>query len=105
MQLCRVVLLTSNCISETRPAEVPQNTTFTEVRLGSFASNFKQFLHNFQHRLKKQSEITIKHGNHHLPQMKLVLISLRHSSQGMKMAEQLDSVMRLDVMHAIAKHF
>lgn len=37
--------------------------------------------------------------------MELVLISLWHSSQGMKMAEELDSVMRLDVMHPIAKHF
>lgn len=42
---------------------------------------------------------------HHLPQMKLILISLWHSSQGMKMAEELDSVVRLDVMHSITKHF
>lgn len=46
-----------------------------------------------------------KYGKCHSPEMKLVLISLWHSSQGMKMAEELDSVMRLDVMHPIAKHF
>lgn len=55
--------------------------------------------------MKEEYEITVKYGNCHSPQMKLVLISLWHSSQGMKMAEQLDSVMRLDVMHPIAKHF
>ena len=47
----------------------------------------------------------VKYGKCHSPEMKLVLISLWHSSQGMKMAEELDSVMRLDVMHPIAKHF
>lgn len=46
-----------------------------------------------------------KYDKRHSPEMKLVLISLWHSSQGMKMAEELDSVMRLDVMHPIAKHF
>lgn len=55
--------------------------------------------------MKEESDITVKYSNDHSPQMKLVLISLWHSSQGMKMAEQLDSVMRLDVMHPIAKHF
>lgn len=55
--------------------------------------------------MKEEYEITVKYGNCYSPQMKLVLISLRYSSQGMKMAEQLDSVMRLDVMHPIAKHF
>jgi len=55
--------------------------------------------------MKEESKITVEYGNHHSPQMKLVLISLWHSSQGVKMAEQLDSVMRLDVMHPIAKHF
>lgn len=64
-------------------------------------SLLKQFLHSFQHVMKEESEIMAKYS----PQMKLVLISLWHSGQGMKIAEQLDSVMRLNVMHPIAKHF
>lgn len=39
-----------------------------------------------------------------LPEMQLVLVGLGHSSQTVQMTEQLDSVVRLDVMHPVAEH-
>lgn len=36
--------------------------------------------------------------------MKLILVCLWHCSERMKITQQLDSVMRLDVVHAIAEH-
>lgn len=39
-----------------------------------------------------------------LPQMQLVLVGLRNSSKTVQVTEQLDSVMRLDVVHPVAKH-
>ena len=36
--------------------------------------------------------------------MELVLVRLCNCSQRMKMAQELDSVMRLDVVHPVAEH-
>lgn len=36
--------------------------------------------------------------------MQLVLVGLGNSSQTVQVTEQLDSVMRLDVVHPVAKH-
>ena len=36
--------------------------------------------------------------------MQLVLVGLGHSSQTVQMTEQLDSVVRLDVVHPVAEH-
>lgn len=38
------------------------------------------------------------------PQMELVLVGLGNCSQRVKMAQELNSVMWLDVVHAIAEH-
>lgn len=95
-QLCRALLLTSNCIAETCPAEIPPKQVSHRTKTGKYHLNRSH---------AAESETMVKYGKCHSPEMKLVLISLWHSSQGMKMAEELDSVMRLDVMHPIAKHF
>lgn len=39
-----------------------------------------------------------------LPEMKLGLISLRSTGQGMKMGQDLNSVVRLNVMHSVTEH-
>lgn len=36
--------------------------------------------------------------------MELVLVGLGNSSQAVQVAEQLDSVVRLDVVHPVAEH-
>ena len=40
----------------------------------------------------------------YLPQMKLVLVGLRYGGERMEMTEELDPVVRLDVMETIAEH-
>lgn len=39
-----------------------------------------------------------------VPQMQLVLVGLRNSSQTVQVTEQLDSVVWLDVVHPVAEH-
>lgn len=39
-----------------------------------------------------------------LPQMQLVLVGLRYSGQAVQVTEELDSVVRLDVVHPVAEH-
>lgn len=36
--------------------------------------------------------------------MQLVLVGLRYSSQAVQVTEELDSVVRLDVVHPVAEH-
>lgn len=40
----------------------------------------------------------------HSPQMELVLVGLCDCSQGVEMAQELNSVMRLNVVHPVAEH-
>lgn len=39
-----------------------------------------------------------------LPQMQLILVGLGYGSQTVQMTQELDSVVRLDVVHPVAEH-
>lgn len=39
-----------------------------------------------------------------LPEVQLVLVGLRHGGQTVQMTQELDSVVRLDVVHPVAEH-